>query len=227
MSTFPADPVSPQVFIEDVVPALFAEADLGEAEAAIDLKLGIVLRGDEREEGGEWTLHFIEGELGIASQREEACEITIVQSVTDWRSALWEGRPALIADVADRIRESGPNALRPPAPAGRGPRPDPLKGISDLRGLIEGVIAIEDGSDWRIGVQVGPGPISETPQATIRLGAAQADAIRDGSLHPLEALITGQLQLDGDLGLILQLQAVAMTLSMSGRGRSMASGGGR
>ena len=61
----------------------------------------------------------------------------------------------------------------------------------------------------------------EEPQATITLGAAEADAIRDGSLHPLEALISGQLQLDGDLGLILQLQAVAMTLSMAaGGGRS-------
>lgn len=214
MSTFPAEPVSPRVFIEDVVPALFAEAVLDETEMAIDLKVGVVLRGDECEEGGEWTLHFIEGELGIASPREEACEITIVQSVTDWRSALWEGRPALISDGVDRIREFGPGALRPPAPPGGGPRPDPLKGISDLEGLVEGVIALENGEDWRIGVQLGPGPVCETPQATIRLGADQADAIRDGSLHPLEALITGQLQLDGDLGLILQLQAVAMTLSM-------------
>jgi hypothetical protein len=225
MSLFPADPVSCRAFIEDVVPALFAEAELDDVEQAMDLKVGVVLRaalgegGPEADAGGEWTLHFIEGELGIAEGRDDACEITIVQSVADWRAALWEGRPALVADGFDRIRESGPDVLRPQAPPGGGPRPDPLKGISDLTGLIEGVIASEDGEDWRIGVQVGSGPLSETAQATIRLGAEQADAIRDGSLHPLEALITGQLQLDGDLGLILQLQAVAMTLSM-GRGES-------
>jgi hypothetical protein len=218
MPTFPDSPVSPRDFIEDVVPSLFAEADLDEAEEAIDLKVGVVLRGTPGDEGGEWTLHFIDGELGIADGRDEACQISVVQSVTDWRSALWEGRPALIADGFDRIRESGPDALKPPSPPGGGPRPDPLKGISDLMGLIEGVIASEGGDDWRIGIRVGPGPIPETPQATIRLGAAQADAIRAGDLHPLEALITGQLQLDGDLGLILQLQAVAMTLSMAGGG---------
>lgn len=217
MSTFPARPVSSSEFIEEVVPALFSEALLEPAEEAIDLKVGIVLRGEEGgDPGGDWTLHFVEGELGIARGREERCEITIVQSVADWRSALWEGRPALVADAVDQIRELGPDALRPPPPPGGGPPLDPLKGISDLRGLIEAVIEDEEGGDWRVGVLIGPGPVPDAPQATIRLGAAQADAMRAGTLHPLEALITGQLQLDGDLGLILQLQAVAMTLSMAG-----------
>jgi hypothetical protein len=219
MFTFPTTPVSPRVFIEDILPALFAQAELDETEVAIDLKVGVVLRGGPSEDGGEWTLHFISGELGIAEGREDACHITLVQSVVDWRSALWEGRPALVADGVDRIRESGPEALRPPTPEGGGPRPDPLKGIGDLQGLIEAVIASEAGEDWRVGVQLGPGAIPEVPQATIRLGSEQAEAIRQGSVHPLEALITGQLQLDGDLGLILQLQAVAMTLSMASQGR--------
>jgi len=223
MSTFPDRPVPSHEFIEDVVPSLFAEAELEPAEEAVDLKVGIVLRGDpdpgpDRDAGGEWTLHFVAGELGIARGREETCEITVVQSVADWRSALWEGRPGLIADLVDQIRENGPEALRPPGPPGGGPPPDPLKGISDLRGLIEAVIADERGPDWRVGVLIGPGAIPEAPQATIRLGAEQADAIRTGALHPLEALITGQLQLDGDLGLILQLQAVAMTLSLASGG---------
>jgi hypothetical protein len=220
MSTFPTSPVSPREFIEDVVPSLFAELELDEAEQAIELKVGVVLRaGPEGESGGEWTLHFIAGELGIAEGREEVCDLTIIQSVADWRSALWEGRPALIADGFNEIRQGGPNALRPSVPSDGGPRPDPLKGIADLKGLIEGIIATEEGEDWRIGVQIGPGPIPESPEATIRLGAEQADAIREGRLHPLEALITGQLQLDGDLGLILQLQAVAMTLSQARGGR--------
>jgi hypothetical protein len=57
MPTFPDSPVSPRDFIEDVVPSLFAEADLDEAEEAIDLKVGVVLRGTPGDEGGEWTLH--------------------------------------------------------------------------------------------------------------------------------------------------------------------------
>jgi len=215
MSVFPDRPVSPRVFFEDVVPALFAEVDLAPDEAAVELKIGIVLDGDE---GGEWTLHFVEGELGIAGVRDPECELTVIQSVADWRSAIWEERPALIADGVDLIREGGTDSLRPPAPPDGQPRPDPLKGISDLRGRIEFLIAHENAADWSVGVLLGPGEVPSEPQATIRLGADEAEAIRSGDLNPLEALITGQLQLDGDLGLILQLQAVAMTLSMAAGG---------
>jgi putative sterol carrier protein len=56
-------------------------------------------------------------------------------------------------------------------------------------------------------------PISDSPDASIRLDAEQAEAIRRGELHPVEALITGQLRLEGDLGLIIQLQAIAMLAS--------------
>jgi hypothetical protein len=72
--------------------------------------------------------------------------------------------------------------------------------------------------DWCLGVLVGEGALPESPQATIRLGMPEAEAIRVGDLHPLEALISGQLQLEGDLGLILQLQAIAMTAASAAGG---------
>lgn len=218
MSAFPPEPVTPRVFFEETIPALFAEADLDEAERAVDLKVGVVLRGAvDGDEGGEWTLHFVDGELGITEGRAEECDVTIVQRVEDWRSALWEGRPRLIADAVASVAVSGPGGLRPSGEI-RGPgNPNALKGLSEIHGLIEATIAgeDEDADVWRVGIRIGPGPIPESPQATILLGADQADAIRRGELHPLEALITGQLRLEGDLGLIIQLQAVAMTALMS------------
>ena len=215
MPTFPDQPVSPRAFIEDVIPSYFAEVELEPDEAAIDLRVGVVLEG---EGGGEWTLHFVEGELGIRDARDPEAELTVIQGVEDWRSAIWEGRPALIADGVARIRDGGAEELRPPMPGEGQPRIDPLKGIADLRGRIEMVIEDEGGADWSVGILIGPGSVPSEPQATIRLGADKADRIRTGALHPLEALITGELQLDGDLGLILQLQAVAMTLSMAANG---------
>jgi hypothetical protein len=222
MSFLPSEPVPPEVFIEDIVPALFAELELREAEERVDLRVGIVLTGDG---GGEWTLHFVEGELGIAAGRDADCAVTLVQSVEDWRAALWEGRPALVADVVAQLSEKGPNAVQAPGmPAGRGD-PEALHGLADLQGLVEAIVVGGDGPDWRIAVQMGPGSIPEQADATITLGAEQAEAIRRGELHPLEALITGQLQLIGDLGLILQLQAVAMQATMAPPRRGGASEG--
>ena len=216
MPTFPDRPVPPREFIEDVIPSLFAEVELEPDEEAIDLRVGVVLEG---EGGGEWTLHFIQGELGVRDVRDPEAELTVIQAVADWRAAIWEGRPALIAEGVEQIRKGGAAELRPPSPADGRPRVDPLKGISDLRGRIEMVIDDANDARWAVGVLVGPGAVPQTPQATITLGAAEAESIRTGVLHPLEALISGQLQLDGDLGLILQLQAVAMTLSMAAGGR--------
>ncbi len=216
MPTFPEEPISPREFMEDVVPSLFAEVELEPHEEALELRVGVVLEG---EGGGEWTLHFVAGELGIHGARDPEAELTVIQAVTDWRAALWEGRPALIAEGVDLVRKGRGTELRPPGPAEGQARIDPLKGIADLRGRIEMVIDDDAEARWAVGVLVGPGPVPETPQATITLGAAEAESIRTGALHPLEALISGQLQLDGDLGLILQLQAVAMTLSMAAGGR--------
>ena len=228
MLAFPTTPVDPRIFFEQSVPALFAEIVLDDAERALELRVGVVLipedRPDAEGQGGEWTLHLADGDLAVLVGRAPDCDLTIVQSVADWRSALWEGRPRLIADAVAMIVSSGPEALRPPESRDNTGssvgHPTALKGLSDLQGLIEAVIADEadDGGgaeDWRIGIHLGPGPIPESPQATIRLGAEQAEAIRRRELHPVEALITGQLRLEGDLGLILQLQAVAMMMSTS------------
>ncbi|MBK7947323.1 MAG: SCP2 sterol-binding domain-containing protein [Deltaproteobacteria bacterium] len=217
-TVFPAEPVEPRVFVEDVIPSLFVDLELSPEERAAELRVGIVLRG---EGGGEWTLHFVEGELGIRSVRAPECDLTIVQRVEDWRSALWEGRPAFVADALELLLQPGAVGIRPglrPGMAGLASMPDPqtVAELRALRGLLEIRVASEavgdgDGEgDWCLAVQLGPGALATTPDATIALGAEQAEAIHRGAIHPIEALITGQLRLEGDLGLILQLQALAM-----------------
>ncbi|MFK7898830.1 MAG: SCP2 sterol-binding domain-containing protein [Myxococcota bacterium] len=221
MTTFPDAPISSQAFMEDFIPAFFNAVEVPPENHDVDLKVGVVLKpaeGGEPDPGGAWTLHFASGALAVARDREEACEITVVQNLADWRAALWEGRPALVADGVSALREGGADALAPPE-AGAPRTPAEIKGFSDIQGLIELVISDPAASDWRMGIRVGAGPIPEEPQATILLGAEQAELIRVGDLHPLEALMSGQLRLEGDLGLILQLQAVAMTASAAAGGR--------
>lgn len=226
-SVFPAEPVESRVFLEDVIPALFADLDLSPEQRAVELRLGIVLQGEaggdpSGDRGGEWTLHFVEGELGIETFRSPDCDLTLVQRVEDWRAALWSGQPPLVADA---LRELFHAPGTGPTAGSGAPRlePDPraLAELRRLRGLLEIRVEAADhepsgagSGKWQLGIQLGPGPIPTEPDATIELGAAQAEAIRQGRLHPLEALMTGELRLEGDLGLILQLQALAMTASL-------------
>lgn len=216
---FPARPVAPRVFIEDVIPALFAGVELSGAERAGELRLGVVLSGAD---GGEWTLHFIQGELGIEARRRSDCDLSLVQSVEDWRAALWEGRPGFVSDlVRAALADVGPAeiggavALSPGLVGlvnGGPPDPATLAELRTMRGRVELRFAGAGtaGADWRLSIVLGPGAIPASPDATIRLDAAEADAMRQGTLHPLDALMTGRLRLEGDLGLVLQLQALAL-----------------
>jgi putative sterol carrier protein len=222
MNPFPNAPVSPREFIEEVIPSLFAEVVLDERAEALDFKIGLVLEG---EDGGEWTLHFIEGELGIADALAPDCALTILQSVADWRSGLWEGHPRLVADAVNQLKagldRKSSSGVRLESPRNL----EALRDLDNLSGRVDAIIegdregigeGISEG-DWRIGVRVGAGPIPKLPDATIQVGSGQAEAIRSGRLHPLEALMTGQLRLEGDLGLVLQLQAIAMAASLPRR----------
>ena len=215
MSAFPTTPVTPREFIEEVVPALFAEVELDERAETLEVKLGVRLEGPG---GGDWTLHFVEGELGVAEGLSVDCGLTLLQSVDDWSSALWGGHPQLIADAVERFRQvaDGPPIAEVVA-SGRPANPEALRELENLPGRIDAVIEAgdsQDAPDWSASLQIGPGPIAEAPNATLRIGAAEAEALRRGELHPLEALITGQLRLEGDLGMILQLQAIAMSASL-------------
>ena len=211
MSTFPNEPVPPREFVEDVIPALFAQLDLDERAERVDLKLGVVLEG---EQGGRWTLHFVEGELGIAEGVDPDCALSVWQSVEDWRAGLWEGRPAFVADAVTALASDGARARSGAAAAGAPANPDAFRELENLPGRIDALVEGTGVPDWRIAVQIGPGTIADAPNATLRIGAEEAEAIRTGTLHPLEALITGQLRLEGDLGLIFQLQAIAMAASL-------------
>ena len=216
MSSFPNEPVSPREFIEEVIPALFADLDFDMGNArdesgdSLDFKVGVDLRG---ESGGQWTLHFIDGELGIANEIAADCNLIVLQSVADWRAGLWEGRPGLVSDVVARLKKTGP--LDPTAghPGEMG-NPVAFRELENLPGRIDAIVEGDGQADWAIGVLIGPGPIPDVAQASIRIGSREAESIRRGELHPIEALISGQLRLEGDLGLILQLQAIAMAASL-------------
>lgn len=231
-AVLPATPVPPRTFVEDVIPALFAELELPAGADDVELRLGLVLEGGG---GGEWTLHLIEGELGIEPVRDVRCELTLVQRVGDWRSALWEGRPAFVADAlralfgashdrGGRLHRATASALDPAV----------VEELRSLRGRVEVRVEVDsrrapgrgpdrsevsDGvcaaDDWWLAVQLGPGPLATRADASIALAAEQAEAIHRGELHPLEALITGQVRLEGDLGLVIQLQALALRATLA------------
>jgi hypothetical protein len=206
MPEFPAKPVSPRELLEEWLPEAFAAAGLPPGAESLDVKLGVRLEG---EGGGEWLFHLDHGRFRVTRAPRDEAAFSYVQSVEDWRGALWEGRGGAIGQGAARFFQPGA-----PAPAagqlGGAPSPAALVELAKLSGLIRMVVRSEAGASWSVAFQIGPGAVPPVPTTTLTLTDADAAAIGRGELDPMTAFMSGRMRVEGDMTLMLQVQAVQM-----------------
>ncbi len=206
MPEFPSAPIAPRTFIEEFVPEAFAAAARPEGSDLVSVRLGVRLDGAE---GGEWVLHMEGGELRVEPGSRQEAAFTIVQTVEDWRGALWEGRGGVFGEVAGQLFRG--QAPGPPAAAGAAV---PGLALLDQLGALDGVIALivtgGEGGDWRTAFKLGPGEIPEEPTTSISITAEDAAAMQTGELDPMQAFMAGKIQVAGDMALMMQIQAMAM-----------------
>lgn len=206
MPVFPPTPIPPGDFLEGYLPAALAKAAAPERAAAVSLQLGVQLDG---EGGGEWVLDWCEGHARVRPGSRAETAFSYVQSVDDWRGALWEGRGGAVGRGAAALFR--PGAPEVAAAAGLvGDRiPATLEALGALRGLLR-VVVTEPAGDWRVGVQLGPGEIPRAATTELCVSAADANEMAAGTLKPMEAFMAGRIRVIGDLTLMLQIQAAQM-----------------
>jgi len=201
MPELPSDPISPKQFMEEFIPSALSEATL---DAETDVKLGVKIDG---EGGGEWVLHISGGGFEVKETPREEAAFTLVQTVEDWRGALWEGRGGVFGQQASALL-SGGVAGSEAAPA---PNTKVMDQLSALGGLIQVTVTSGEGGDWSTGFKLGPGELPAEPTTEIKIAAEDAEAMQDGSLEPMQAFMSGKIQVIGDMALMMQMQAIAMS----------------
>jgi hypothetical protein len=217
MSAFPAQPVAPRELIEGWLPAALAEVPLPPGSESLDVKLGIQLAG---EGGGEWVLHVAHGRVSVERGPRAEAAFSYVQSVEDWRGALWEGRGGAIGEGAARFFRPGALAAAPAGQLGAAPTPAALVELGKLSGLLRLVVTTEAGSPWSVGFKIGPGAIPEQATTTILITEADAAALGRGELDPMTAFMSGKMRVEGDMTLMLQVQAVQMQAAAAAASKS-------
>lgn len=199
MSIPPAG-TSPKEFFEVHVPRAL-QATLPADAKQVDVTIGVKLDGAG---GGEWRIRMNNGEVSGSQGSVEDAAFTIVQSVDDWRGALWEGRGGAFGKQSRAFFEGGGGG-------GQGAMsPAALQQLEALRGMIKMVVGGGPGGDWAVGFKLGPGPVPEPPTTTVSISAADADAMERGELDPMQAFMSGRIQIAGDMTLMMQMQAIQM-----------------
>jgi len=201
MTAFPASPLPPAEFFEEFLPQRFATAELPPALCDAEFSLGVALVG---EGGGEWLLQLGGGALRVERGSRNGAPVTLVQSVADWRGGLWEGRGGAFSARAASLFD--PLVLID-AMKGREDRllaPGLLDRVEGIAAHLEVRVTGVPGGDWSAGVLLGPGSL-DAADARIVLTADDAEALAEGRLDPVEALMSGKLRFEGDSGLLLKL----------------------
>ena len=200
MPELPSDPISPKQFMEVFLPAALGEASL---DAETEVMLGLQLEGDG---GGEWVLQLSGGSFQIDQKSREEAAFTLVQSVDDWRGALWEGRGGVFGEQASALLTRGAAGEEDAPP----PNAKVLEQLAALGGLIQVTVTGGEGGDWTTGFKLGPGALPDEPTTHIKIDAADAEAMQSGALDPMQAFMSGKIQVIGDMALMMQMQAIAM-----------------
>ena len=215
MAGLPTKPVSASEFFERFLPKVFSGAGFGEALGALGVPLGVHLDGDG---GGEWLLELRNGRLRVERGSRTAAALTVVQSVDDWRGALWEGRGGEIGRRAMSLFRPTDGAVARIAKL-VAPSASALDRLQALSGLVRVAITGGEGGDWALGVMLGPGEIPGEATTTVSLRAEDADAMVRGELGALEAFMGGRVQITGDVALLMQIQAIQMQAADAARSR--------
>jgi hypothetical protein len=201
MSQLPPVGTSPRQFFETFVPEAFRAAELPEDARQLDVTLGVRLEGDE---GGEWRFQLKGGELAVDPGSIEDAAFAVIQTVADWRGALWDGRGGAFGKQSRALFEPG-------AATGQGGLPPAaLAQLQLLRGVIKMVVTGGAGGDWAVAFKLGPGPAPAEPTTTVSISSDDAAALERGELDPMQAFMSGRIQVAGDMTLLMQMQAIQM-----------------
>jgi len=207
MSQLPPAGTPAKEFFERFVPQAFAAHPIPDDAKQVDVMLGVRLEG---EGGGEWRFHLKNGELQVAPGATEDAAFTVIQSVVDWRGALWEGRGGVFGRQSQALFQPGAGG----GASGAIP-PSALSALQALRGVIKMVVMGDKGGDWAVAFKLGPGPVPAQPTTTVSITADDAAALERGELDPMQAFMAGRIQVAGDITLLMQMQAIQMQAAAS------------
>ena len=198
----PPRDITPETFFSDWLLSEYKQLReaAGGAATPPNTTIGVNLDGDG---GGEWTLTLADGELSSASGLSGDADVTLVQSVNDWRALMCgeEGAPDLVPANANPM-----DALLAADQATHDL-------LTDVVGCINLKMSGFGGRDWQLQVMFKN---ATEPEATFAVDAETYGQMLDGSLPAPQAYFAGKIAITGDTSFAMQLAMAAMARMNAG-----------
>jgi hypothetical protein len=199
----PPSDITPNEFFESWLPGQ-AAAHLGAATA---MTVRVRLKG---EGGGGWDLRLGPEGLAVGAPSDAEAEVTLVQSVADWR-AIVVGEPGQVSLAPAQARPTDILFLDPVA----------RDVVKQVAGTIRFEVTGYNGRTWSLTVKIGTRPARPTPpgsdasdampaDATISVDAETYAAMLARVLPPPAAYFQGKIRIVGDVQLAMQLGMALM-----------------
>jgi len=160
---------------------------LGDQSATMSIRV----TGDD---GGEWSCTVNKDGLTIKEGLSEEAEVTVILSTPDFQRAV-SGALPMAGSRAGRKRPSPEEAP--------GLIENALEQLRQVAGQLR--YRIEDpAGDFMVDVKFA-GPLKDDPDVEVIMSRETAEGIAGGSLNPQTAFMAGQVQIQGDISLLMQL----------------------
>jgi hypothetical protein len=189
----PPTDITPQGFFERWLPEQ-ARA----VTAAAPLLVRVLLDGDG---GGAWDLRLGPSGLSVTAGAAGAeAEVTVVQTVADWR-AIAVGEPGAVNLAPPQARPTDVLFLDPEA----------QRLVQQVTGTIRFEVTGYNGRTWALTVKLGARPLAaDRPDATISVDADTYAAMLARTLPAPQAYFQGKIKISGDMQLAMQLGMALM-----------------
>lgn len=201
----PAD-ITPKAYFSEWLPSQFTDFKdmIAEVGGDIDASVSVRVTGDA---GGEWAIKLANGNVEVSDGLKDDSLVTVTISDKNMIEAVSGSRPEMPTDLS-QVQEGGI-----PMIGGSNPidaianMKDKMDAIKNINGSVQ--FKIDDANPFAVTVKFA-GPMTEEPSATLIVNSDTAKELTTGELNPQAAFMAGRLQIQGDMGLLMQLAQFMM-----------------
>jgi putative sterol carrier protein len=180
--------VTPEQFFEQLLPMGYAAQAQAGGNAPQGFKLQYHVNGDG---GGDWHVVIADGRM-TASKGSGAANLVVTLDIDDWRDAVLGRNGATLALIL---------------PQSRPDRPDNSARARQLKGTMGLQLAREGKDPFRVDLAFNG---AATPRTVIKMTIEDYADMQTGKLNGQQAFMSGKLQVEGDMGFLMQIAALNM-----------------